>query len=215
MANRTKALELYQDQLTDNADPSGIAGNFGKLGTFIIDRANMLSSGQSVCDRRNAQGSINPVSGELWLSYWTGYLGTVGSQSLSTQVKLWVTGTVAAGLTLARVGLYTISSVDQSGTLVASTASNTAIWTPINSPVTVSWQSSYALALGQRYALAVLFVGTTPPSLVGAQGASLSSLNSLSPRMHGKLTGQTDLPSTFTEASLSSVAAGPFGVILP
>lgn len=216
MSSRTKALELQMDQTTDFLDVSVLAANFNKIAAFLVDRANMLSSGQTVCDRRSAQGSITPASGEMWLSYFTGYLGTVSNLSRSTQVRTWVTGTVAAGLTLAKIGLYTISSVDQSGTLVASTANSSGSFAPgTNQPVTLPWQATIDLALNQRYALAALFVGTTPPTLVQAQGAALSSLNSLSPRTHGKLTGQTDLPSTFTEASLSSVAGGPFGHIMP
>lgn len=215
MSSRTKALELEMDQTTDEIDVSALAANFAKVGTFIVDRGSMLSSGQSVCDRRSQQGSINPASGELWLSYFTGYLGTIGQLSRSTQVKVGVTGTIAAALTIAKLGLYTISSVDQSGTLVASTANSTGSFGGANAPVTLPWQALFDLAYGQRFALAALFVGTTPPSMAAAQGGASSWVNSLGPRMHGKLTGQADLPASFAEASLSSVTAGPFGHILP
>lgn len=215
MSNHTKALELEQPQTTDTVDPATIAGNnFGKLALFF-DRANMMSAGQSVCDRRSQQGSITPASGDIWFSFFTGYLGNVGALSTSSQVRVYVTGTAAVGLTLARVGLYTVSSVDQSLTLVASTASDTTLWGTVNTAASKVWQSSYSLAVSQRYALGVIFVGTTPPTLAAAQGASVSSINSLAPRVCGKMTLQSDLPTTVAEASLSSTTAGPFALILP
>jgi hypothetical protein len=80
MASRTKFLELWQDHLTDEAQDgvSGHASNFGKTSSFIVDRANALSNGQSVCDRRSAQGSLNSASGDLMLSYFTSCLGLFG-----------------------------------------------------------------------------------------------------------------------------------------
>jgi hypothetical protein len=116
-------------------------------------------------------------------------------------------GTAAAGLTLARMGLYTVDASDVA-TLVARTASDTTLATTANTLYTRvldgtgGYPTSYTLEAGTRYAVALIFVGTTMPNVVIATG--MLQLAGLPPRVAGIATSLTDLPtsrSTFANTS--------------
>lgn len=136
------------------------------------------------------------VSGQVVFTFFTpAYNATV------TTVRTVTSSPQAAGLTLARMGLYTASGDDV--TLVAQTANDTSLWTAQSTQYTRTFDTaggypaSYNLVKGQRYALGIIAVGTTMPQLYG-NGFSLSTINALAPRLCTLASGQTDLPTTFT-----------------
>lgn len=209
----TGNLELFQQDTSGLVDPSIPAANMGKI-SGLFDRGNAMSSGVAVCDRKQTNGSTTLASGELWLVYFTAHRGSLSGGVLNN-VMVRITGTAASGLTLARIGLYTVNSGNSALTLVASTTSDTTGWTGTFAGVTKALSASYTLSVGTRYAVGVLFVGTTPPTLLQATCSSDFSLNSISPRLCGKLTGQSDLPSSVTDSSLTTTGGAPFAILLP
>lgn len=214
MSTFTPNLELRQDGPNDPIDPmQAFSYNFGKISSLYGD-GHALSSGIAVCDRRFADGNVTTASGEIYFSYFTAYRGSLNG-GIVGKVQLRVGSQAGSGLTLAKIGLYTVGSGDQSLALVASTANDTTGWTSTFSGVTKNLSSSYTLQVTNRYAIGVLFIGTTPPNYVRAAGSTDFALNALPPRICGKLTGQSDLPSSVTDGSLSTTGAGPFAILLP
>lgn len=154
------------------------------------------------------------ASGTLTLTFGTATVTeTIGHISCQTA------GTNASGGTYAAYGLYT---VDSSGnlTLVAHSNSDTTLWiyqyTSLNGyNVSAALTASYQKIAGQRYAVGALFVGTTPPSIVGAAAsAGDAGTNFIQPMLSAKLTGQSSIPSSITVGSLSSYGiACQFGLL--
>ena len=121
------------------------------------------------------------------------------------------TGAVAAGLTLARMGIYTYPTDGSTATLVARTASDTTLFAATNTTYTRSldttggYPSSYTLNAGTRYGVAYICVGTTQPQLVGR--VVVTVVAGVSPRLSGSsATGLSDLPTTFTPNANSQAA---------
>lgn len=138
---------------------------------------------------------------------------------LTTQVRLLSGGTAAAATpTLCRIGLYRIAPDANNvltGTLVASTANDTALFAASGTTYTKSWSAPYQMQAGQRYALAVLVVtAVAAPTLVGRTMLSTDEA-SLPPRLSGVLAAQADLPATFTDSALAVSGSTPYAAILP
>jgi len=159
-----------------------------------------------------ASNALTTVSQSLRLSFFT-----ARKTETTTQVRVYSGGTAAGATpTLVRFGLYTVDGSDN-GTLVASIANDTTIFAAANTAYTRSWSSSYAKVAGQRYALAILVVtAATAPTLPGLSvGTGVINETALVPRIIGTLTGQTDLPSSFTAASLVASGQRYYAAVLP
>jgi hypothetical protein len=152
-----------------------------------------------------AFGSNGTTSGAIFLTYFTP-LRTV----TVSEITMRTASPAASGLTLARMGLY---SVDPNGdaTLVARTASDTTLFAATFTTYTRSFSTAdsfpatYTLAAGQRYASAFVTTGTTMPALVSVPGNG--AINALPPRAGGGITSQTDLLTTYTDSSVVTSAA--------
>jgi hypothetical protein len=183
-----------------------LPGNFG----------NLLTVGEETISRDLATGSSGTAAtGVLKLTYFT-----ARKTETTTQVRV-ITGGVAAAATptICRIGLYTIDA-SLAGALVASTTNDTTLFSSTNTAYTKSWTSSYAKLSGQRYALATIVVSAaaTPNWTGEATVASTAARaeNAIDPRVNGILTAQSDLPSSFTNASLSNIVdSRSYAVILP
>jgi hypothetical protein len=118
--------------------------------------------------------------------------------------------TQTTGQSLVRFGLYT---VDGSGnaTLVARTASDTTIFSAVNTVYTRAFNttggypSSYTCVAGTRYAIGVVIVAATPGTVYTAFNSIPSALSTLSPRMTGLVAATSDLPTTASSYSTSTV----------
>lgn len=119
-----------------------------------------------------------------------------------------IRGTAAATITLARLGLYTVAG-DGSATLVARGAASTSLGGTTFSPAhqvldtTGGYPSSYDLVSGRRYALAALWVASTPPVVYGTQCAA--AINAWLPWLAAGVSSQTDL---LTSYSVSQMTGG-------
>jgi hypothetical protein len=124
-----------------------------------------------------------------------------------SQITMLSGGTAAAGLTLARIGLFTYDESTSTATLVARCASDTTLFTATRTAYTRSFDtagsfpSSYQLVAGTRYGIALLCVGTTMPTIDGNSG--LAEMSALTPRLTAIRTSQSDL-STGTATNAQS-----------
>lgn len=166
------------------------------------DIRDALTTGEETIDRRTTfAANLAATSGSLRLTHFT-----ARKTETTSNVRVASGGTAAGATpTLCRIGLYTIAA-NGDGTLVANVASDTALFATANTMYTKAWATPYAKLAGQRYALGVLVVtAAAAPTLAGnSLGAGLSAEAALAPRLSGALAGQTDLPSTFTDASLTA-----------
>lgn len=183
----------------------------GTPGTWVTpsDTRDALVVGEETFSRTLATNTgISLASQALRLTFFT-----ARKTETTTQVRL-STGSTAAGATptLCRIGLWTVDASDN-GTLVASTANDTALFAAASTSYTRSWSSSYAKIAGQRYAVGPLVVtAATAPTVVGV----IPNVDtSITPRLSSVITGLSDLPSTFTGASLPVNVNRPYLAILP
>jgi len=144
------------------------------------------------------------VSGTQYFTFFT----PMASRTVS-QVTLSSAGTAAATVTTIKFGLYTWDGT--TATLVAETANDTAVFASTFTAYTRSFSTSngyaatYDLVAGERYALGVVVVATTMPSIYMSNSFVPNSLNTLDPRMGGAVTGQTDLLATRTTFTSSTL----------
>lgn len=182
---------------------------FANIGSGSEPRSG-LASGEETFSRLSKIDSVALTNSRLQLTYFT-----ARKSETTTQVRV-ISGSVAAvGATLVRVGLYLIAS-DGGATLVAATASDTNLFTATNTQYVKAWAASYAKVAGQRYALGILSVGASAQPTVAAIATSgFAAELAMAPRVASHLNGQTDLPSTFTDASLAATAFPYYAAILP
>lgn len=156
------------------------------------------------------------VSGRLYFTFFTALASIT-----ATKFKIQSTGTAAASITLARLGLYTAPNADGSGmTCVAACANTTSLlsstfteYTPAFATNTVggtAMPTSYNLVQGTRYAVGIIFVGTTMPRLYG--NSYMPSFAFQPPRMCGSLASQSDL--VLNPGALSNTPTGTAYVAL-
>ena len=154
---------------------------------------------------RNALGLTTLTTAIGWWSFFTPLVTTTVSS-----VAMANGSTVAAGLTFARMGLYTYD--ETTVTLVARTASDTTLFTTASTLYTRSFDTTggypatYTLQAGQRYGLALLCVGTTMPTIFYGS-VSAGFLAAATPRLSGIVGGLSDLPATRSAAFVNTSAA--------
>jgi hypothetical protein len=149
--------------------------------------------------RATAAAGVTAAAGQALIAFFTPTATITVSQ-----IAMSNTGNaVAAGLTLARMGIYTYPTEGGTATLVARTASDTTLFAAINTTYTRSldtaggYPSTYTLNAGTRYGVAYICVGTTQPQLIGR--TVLTAVGVLPPRLSGgSTTGLSDLPASFT-----------------
>ena len=150
---------------------------------------NQISTALDIFDRRFATTSFAPPSGETLWSFFTPV-----QNFTANNITMCTTGTASAGLTLARMGLYSFN--ETTATLLAQTATDTALFGITYQTFTRALLSSVPLTAGTRYGVAVIQVGTTPASILSNSPIPTTPL--LTPRLLGFLTGQTDLTASAT-----------------
>lgn len=218
-ANAVVTADIADAAVTD-AKISAVAAS--KLTGTIADAR--LSSAVAMVSQLNttlgqASGFVDAVSrvvcgygitasaGQALIAFFTPTITVTVSQIAMANG----TGAVAAGLTLARMGIYTYPTEGGTATLVARTASDTTLFAATNTTYTRSldttggYPSSYTLNAGTRYGVAYICVGTTQPQLVGR--VVPTAVGGVSPRLSGaSATGLSDLPTTFTPSANSQAA---------
>jgi hypothetical protein len=147
-------------------------------------------------------GTITITNGNVIVVFFTP-LQTI---TVSQITMVSGTSTAASGLTFAQMGLYTYD--ETTATLVARCASDTTLFTTINTAYTRSFNTTggfpatYTLQAGVRYGVAILLTGTTMPVLAG-KGVPAGVLG-LTPRTASTINGQSSLPASSTSLQITS-----------
>jgi hypothetical protein len=184
-----------------------------RLSANVTTLANLLPhlggsiSSVDVYPRSEAiQGAVVVNSGNAFLVFFTP-LQTI---TVSQITMVSGTSTAASGLTFAQMGLYTYN--ETTATLVARTASDTTLFTTINTAYTRAFNTAggypatYTLQAGTRYGVAVLLIGTTMPVFSG-KGMPAGMLG-LTPKTAMSINTQSSLPASST--ALVITASHPF-----
>jgi hypothetical protein len=167
-------------------------------------------SGEETVPLLAVPGSAAPASQSLRLSYFT-----ARKTETITQLAMTGGGTAAAPTpTLARWGVYSIAP-NGDGTLVASIASDTTLFASASTRYIRSLATPWSKTAGQRYAWGYLVASVaTVPSIVGNAAIPFGAA-ALPPRRTGAIPTQSDLPSTFTGASVGASSILLYGEMLP
>lgn len=194
----------------------------GGGGTPLVDRVDALEalvyagsydalgSGQSTVPRSLVNANVAQPTGVLRLAFFS----SVKSETTTQARVSTITPAAAATPTLVRWGLYSVAA-NGDGTLVASTANDTTLFSVASTAYTRPWSAPYALTRGSRYAFGCLVVtGATAPN-VAANTQQDSTEAARSPRLAGILSAQADLPAGFTDAGLTNSTSRIYAAILP
>jgi hypothetical protein len=156
-------------------------------------------AGLETAPRAFIRGGVSLTSGTVRLSYVTCHQNTSVSK-----VSVMTSSAAGATPTLVRFGIYEIAA-DGGGTLIAATANDTSLLSASPTIYTKDLEDPVDLKAGQRYALgAIVVTGAALPQLQGL--GVIGDLTALAPRITGTLSGQTDLPASFSDASLSALS---------
>ena len=153
--------------------------------------------------------TVTVTSGVLKLTYFTADVAlTVGNLKVVTGAI----GSSGTAPTLCKLGLYSVAA-NGDLTRIAITANDVTMFEVAVSEITRAVTSPVAVTQGTRLALAVLVVSTgTLPQLAGATPSI--TLASISPRIYGQVSSQSDLPATIV-APVANSNTMHYGVILP
>lgn len=180
-----KAVKLYA-QTVAAAQP---ARDLLTAGEVVPQRSEIISNG------------IGTATGNVYLTYWTAdKTETINTLTVST-------GSTAAAATptLCRMGVFSVAA-NGDLTLVASTPNDTTLFAAANTPYAKGLSAPFSKIAGTRYATGIIIVSSaTMPNFHGKQYAATSwvqTLSRLAPSFLGRLTAQTDLPSSITAGSL-------------
>jgi len=170
------SLTIAQSQVTNLVTDLGLKATTSTLSSARDEYRTVDFTDQNVLPRNISVDNLGTQASRILYTFFTPIQdGTVN------QVSVASASTASSGLTLARIGLYTYDFNTDSVTLVARTASDTTLFNAQNTIYTRSFNTtggypaSYSLVAGNRYAMAVIQVGTTPASLLGVAHSSLLS----------------------------------------
>lgn len=160
-------------------------------------------------DRQFASQTI--TSGTV---YVTTFVPLVNA-SVSQLTMITGATTTAAGITLVKMGLYTWDDSANTGTLVARTANDTALFAAQSTAYSKSFDTtggypaSYSLVAGTKYAIGFIIVGTTPPTILGI--TANNAIINLTPAIARALTAQADLPTAANTSFPNNAGSMYFG----
>jgi hypothetical protein len=186
------------------ANPITVAGTINATGLITapnvpstdIYNGNALTNGEEILPRLHVNGGQQlAASGTLHLTYFTARK----TETINT-VRMLSDGTAATGVTLARMGIY---SIDGGGnlTLVASTANDAALFGGTFTPYPKALSAALNKVKGTRYAFGVLVIGTVMPAITATTCSGADA--SLAPRLCGVVPGQANLPASITAGTVA------------
>jgi hypothetical protein len=179
------------------ATPLDVAGTVTatNLPSTDIYNGNAVTNGEEVLPRYVVSGA-QPLaaSGTLHLTYFT-----ARKTEAAHNIRMVSDATAASGVTLARMGVY---SVDNAGnlTLAAACANDTTLFGGTYTPYQKVLTTALNKVKGSRYAIGVLVVGTGMPVITATTCSGADA--SLDPRLCGIIAGQADLPASITAGTV-------------
>lgn len=172
--------------------------------------AEKLTSGGEVTLARSqiTSGSVGLSSGTVLFSYWTAV-----STGTATAVTTGSGDTAGAGLTYAAAGIYSVAASGALTKLGDTGDLHASLWSGTFTDYTSTLTPSCARVQGQRYALAMLVTGVTPPTVRGVFPSF--DQDSFTPLLCATLAGQTSLPASVAAGAVSAYFALAAGAVAP
>lgn len=201
-ANRTLAVSYGTTAGTsaqgNDARLAGVAAlqKAAMPGTSLWDAGNV-----EAFSRFGANLNLTLTSGVLWLDYFYAPV-----DATITKLGFNTNSTGGSGITLCRLALFTVAS-DDAITKVAQTANTTSLGTGTYTAYQPAldtaggFPASYTLTAGNRYAIGILQVATTPSS---ANGTDTGTAMGVAPVICRRATGQSDIGASYPAASLAA-----------
>lgn len=179
---------------------------------LIEQQGNLLFGGvMPLWDREYIASSSGAISSQqIRFVYFT-----AGVTAPFTKIRSYCGGTAAGATpTLCRIGIWTVDASNNGTALVASIANDTTLW---NTPTTAflsTLQATFTPQQGVRYAAGVLIVtAAATPTYIG-QSTAGGIIYQENPPLTFNLTGQSDLPNTWTFTGGSS-STRPYMELVP
>lgn len=195
------------------AGTNGADGAAGAPGAPSASDSALLTVGEETFSRISARDTtLSLTSQRVLLGYFT-----ARKSETVTQVRV-ICGSTAAGATPTTVliGVYTVAG-NGDLTRVAVTTNDTAVFAATNTPYTKSFTASFSKVAGTRYAVGILVVtAAAVPTTVGIFGGGGNAAEvGLDPRLAGAVTGQSTMPASIANASITTTSNVPYIVLLP
>lgn len=187
---------------TGDTGPTGPTGPQGPTLPYMENNlVGLVDNGFIIPSRASNGARGTNVAGQIFMTPFiaptnltVNYLGVFSSDGAS--------GAVVSGATLSKIGLYQKDAVGNDWTLIASTASDTSIFTATNTYYKLPTTASVPITAGTLYGLAFLRVGGTGGGnivlLATAPGAGSAVMLQQTPALSYANTGKTDLPASYT-----------------
>jgi hypothetical protein len=197
-----KIADMEASKLTGTIADARLSANVTTVAALLPHLGGTTSTVDVYPRTEVTGGTITITSGNVIVVFFTP-LQTI---TVSQITMVSGTSTAASGLTFAQMGLYTYN--ETTATLVARCASDTTLFTAINTAYTRSFNTTggfpatYTLQAGVRYGVAVLLTGSTMPVLAG-KGVPAGVLG-LTPRTASTINGQSSLPASSTSLLITS-----------
>jgi hypothetical protein len=183
---------------TEEQERTGVAK--ASLGEYVRPRTEWNESTASLGD------------GVIELTYFR----ATKTETVSS-VSMWTSGTAQSGATTVKMAVYELD-LSLNLTRVGVTANSTGLFVASNTKYTGTLSSSFTKTAGQLYAVGVLVVGGTKPTLVAVQphtSATQAAEFGQDRKLAGRITGQTDMSASYTAAQSGAPATGrsPFALL--
>lgn len=168
--------------------------------TFPPLAADIIGLGSNMPRASATNTGLFNTSGQISLSFLT-----AAADGMSVGPQIGIGSTAGSGLTFNAYALYSVAG-NGDLTKIAETANQGATVSSNSSPAP-PWASSVSITAGQRYAVAKLYVGTSPPS---SRGVALTgaTFGNLTPYLARQVGGQTSFPATILAASQALLSTG-------
>jgi hypothetical protein len=171
--------------------PAGAPGEVTRI--ELMRRLGHDEDRERTMRRHDAASVVTNSSGRLTVTTFT----AARSRTVST-IRLLGAG-AAVGATLIRLGLYAVDAGDDLIALLGWTPSDTARFAAANTAYAKAMSATVDIVAGERYAVGVLFVGTTAPTF-GGLVLGAHNINA-APALAGIVLGQTDLPASVAQST--------------
>lgn len=173
---------------------------------------NAVDIGESTFSRESLVSTAAAVTqGRIMFSFFT-----ADKNETISQVRVITQGAAAATPTLIRIGIYSVDAATGQLDLVASTPNDVTLLAAADTPYTKALSVPFSKNKGQRYGVGLIVVSAFgSPTLWGKVYPSPASETFVNPKLCAALTGQTDLVTPITDASLSATSINPYFVLLP
>lgn len=165
-----------------------------------------LANGEAIMGRQMGVSSNQLTSGDVLFSYFTAQK----TESVGFITTCTGSNTTPTAATYSAVGLYSVDGSGNLSQIAVSANSHLTMWIAQFTEYKTSMITPVTKFAGQLYAVGVLCVSGTQPSLVCANSGAFYFTRS--PVMMSGITGQSTLPTSVATGSLAS--GPPFGAIV-